>query len=280
MTHKSSYNGECNNNNFLGPDLASFERHIVNLDRYIEKNDTAGKKIAIDENNTKEHKSKEKSFVFDLPKEHEILKGRIKREKNGSNNVYYYEHETLGLEYYKVLMIEMKQSEMLIYDVRNNDVVEVAKIKKNMIGSVYKLLVQEKEKWVFKYECSLNYSRSPRKFTIIGHSLRYNLYQHKCKKALSKMIKNEEWEDLLIFVNKPPQYNSDSSTFMLNLQERETNPSVRNFQIIDFFDTNDAIMTFGKQTVDVFVVEFCYPVSIIDAFFFSLCSVDSKSWLY
>lgn len=279
MSRKKEESSDSDSNKYVAPDLSLLERFGSNLEEYIETNDFECIKIIIDEKNVIEHKSKSVNFISDHPKNQEKYRGRVKREKKGANYVYYYEHETLGLENYRVLKAENRSDGIYIYDIRGRKNLEVAKMETSLLGSKNTFIVDGKEQWMLKYDTNMIYKKLPRKFTIFGRPINYGKCAYHSNKSITESIKNEEWENITIFVNKPPQYNPVLRTFMLNFQGRTTNPSIKNFQLINLFDAKEVLMTFGKQTNDIFVLEFSYPFCILDAFFFSLCSMTDKAFM-
>jgi tubby-related protein 1 len=64
-------------------------------------------------------------------------------------------------------------------------------------------------------------------------------------------------------INKAPQWNEATSSFMLNFDGRVTLASVKNFQIIHEHDMEYIVLQFGRVTEHTFNVDIRYPLSIL-----------------
>jgi len=87
--------------------------------------------------------------------------------------------------------------------------------------------------------------------------------------------------NVIIFYNKQPKWDTAAESFMLNFNGRVKKPSTKNFQIVDNFESiyflGDYIyLQFGKFDKDVFSLDACYPFSVFQAFAVSISALDSK----
>jgi Tub family len=82
--------------------------------------------------------------------------------------------------------------------------------------------------------------------------------------------------DSLSLCNKKPYFNNDTNSFSLNFSGRITRPSVKNFQIIHPLDPTYITLTFGKEDINTYILDFTYPWSAINAFCVGLTALDHK----
>lgn len=92
---------------------------------------------------------------------------------------------------------------------------------------------------------------------------------------LSERVRRKKNEYVKV-VNKPPYFNYDTNSYVLNFNGRVTMPSTRNFQIIHPRDTSYITMTFGKISRNEYVLDYTYPWSGIEAFSIALSSFSNR----
>lgn len=80
------------------------------------------------------------------------------------------------------------------------------------------------------------------------------------------------------FVNKPPRYNKTTKTYILDFGKRVTMASVKNFQLVVKCarpELESVILQFGRAGKDKFTMDFCHPLSPLQAFGISLSSFEA-----
>eukprot|EP00916_Digyalum_oweni_P006207 GHVL01010718.1.p1 GENE.GHVL01010718.1~~GHVL01010718.1.p1 ORF type:complete len:278 (-),score=26.69 GHVL01010718.1:287-1120(-) len=75
---------------------------------------------------------------------------------------------------------------------------------------------------------------------------------------------------------KEPRWNSDVECLVLEFKGRTIQPSAKNFQLSLAKKPEYIIMQFGKVTSNVFILDFRYPLSIIQAFSLALSTYHWK----
>lgn len=88
---------------------------------------------------------------------------------------------------------------------------------------------------------------------------------------------NERDPDLIMMKNKSPKWNDAANAYVLNFHGRVTQPSVKNFQLVDEQDAEEVVvMQFGRVGDHEFTCDFAYPLSPLQAFGIALSSFDYK----
>ena len=93
--------------------------------------------------------------------------------------------------------------------------------------------------------------------------------------------------DLLLMVNREPSWNDDLGAYVLNFDGRVTQPSVKNFQLVEAAGGAAAgaaggaglprvLLLFGRVDRDRFTLDFQGPLSPLQAFAIALTSLDYK----
>ncbi|KAH9386681.1 tubby [Nematocida major] len=150
----------------------------------------------------------------------------------------------------------------------------VGKLRRNIIGTKYLLrpVKQGSTGCFIKYH-DLYSSAGPRMFSVYVDPL-----DTPHKKSLQERVQKNTCEYVKM-VNKPPQFNHETNSYVLNFDGRVTMPSTRNFQIIHPKDTSYISMTFGKVAENEYILDYAYPWCALDAFSVALSSFPSKFWL-
>jgi len=76
--------------------------------------------------------------------------------------------------------------------------------------------------------------------------------------------------------NRQPNWNEKTQSYVLNFNGRVTQASVKNFQITESDNPQSTIMQFGRIRNDNFTMDYCYPLSAVQAFGIALSSFDPK----
>lgn len=76
--------------------------------------------------------------------------------------------------------------------------------------------------------------------------------------------------------NKRPIYNPETNSYSLNFNGRVTIASVKNFQIVHPLEPTFITLTFGKEGVDTYILDFTHPWSALQAFCIGLSALDHK----
>ncbi|XP_028670408.2 tubby protein-like isoform X1 [Erpetoichthys calabaricus] len=131
------------------------------------------------------------------------------------------------------------------------------------------------------YETNLLGLRGPRKMTIIVPGLDHNdervpIRPQNEHESLLVRHQNGNWDSLIVLHNKPPFWNKETQSYVLNFKGRVTQASVKNFQIIHMQDPDYIVMQFGRVAEDVFTMDYRYPLCALQAFTITLTSFDIK----
>ncbi|OCT73134.1 tubby protein homolog [Xenopus laevis] len=173
----------------------------------------------------------------------------------------------------------------------------IGKVRSNMLGTKFtvfdngvnpetKPFVQERESLrqelvSIGYETNVLGFKGPRKMTVIIPSMnmegeRESIRPRNEHETLLSRFQNGNTENIIVLYNKPPSWNEETQSFVLNFHGRVTQASVKNFQIISADDPEYIIMQFGRVAEDVFTMDFQYPLCALQAFAICLSSFDSK----
>lgn len=78
-------------------------------------------------------------------------------------------------------------------------------------------------------------------------------------------------------VNRNPRWNAKVQAFVLNFHGRVTQASVKNFQLVVQGDPSEQItLQFGRTHTNEFTMDFCHPLSPLQALAITLTSFDCK----
>ena len=82
---------------------------------------------------------------------------------------------------------------------------------------------------------------------------------------------------LLTLQNRPPWWNVELGSFVLNFGGRVSVASVKNFQLCDRSDQDYIMLQFGRiQGRHSFTMDFQYPLTAVQAFAIAISSLQSK----
>lgn len=209
--------------------------------------------------------------ILYTPADHLTLhKGRILRKNKISSITYIYEYGDDSSGFIPILYAKKTFFKFQIFSTMNKKV-PIAHIQSNFLGTKYTLSENNKETFILRFEINMFNNYGPRKLTVFftGHD-GHNLM------PLTSRVKNKRWDQVITLTNRLPEYNSMLETYILNFNGRVTQPSIKNFQLIHPMDLDNILLTFGKTGKDMFVIDFTHPLNAVEAFFFGICSLDTK----
>ena len=87
----------------------------------------------------------------------------------------------------------------------------------------------------------------------------------------------EDHRGLLALQNRPPWWNVELGSFVLNFGGRVSVASVKNFQLCDRADQDNIMLQFGRiQGRHSFTMDFQHPLTAVQAFSIAISSLQSK----
>ncbi|CAD8058431.1 unnamed protein product [Paramecium primaurelia] len=242
-----------------------------------------------------------KHFLLNPAQKGGMIQCTIKRDRSGMCRFYpkYHMHFSNGFLY---LMSAKKRacnntSNYIISQSRDDMEKSdnfLGKVRSNFMGTEFILydsgLNPEKTKdpqkfrqqlGVVQYESNLLGAKGPRKMVVLLPNLndRDQLYEFKPSNSKDGMIKeyiNNNRDQIVTYVNRPPQWNSRHKAFVLNFYQRVDKPSVKNFQLIVDKKEDNILLQFGRVGEDLFNLDFQYPITPLQAFQIALTSFDYK----
>ncbi|XP_056131094.1 tubby-related protein 1-like [Lampris incognitus] len=131
------------------------------------------------------------------------------------------------------------------------------------------------------YEPNVLGFKGPRKMRVIipgmdEDSERVPIRPPNDNDGLLMLYQNRHMENLIELQNKPPVWNDDTASYVLNFNGRVTQASVKNFQIVHSKDDSYIVMQFGRVADDIFTLDYNYPMCAVQAFAVALSSFDGK----
>ncbi|KAI9321149.1 hypothetical protein DFJ73DRAFT_876748 [Zopfochytrium polystomum] len=133
-----------------------------------------------------------------------------------------------------------------------------------------------KNKGLREMSCAI-YSKTvlPREMQVAVQALTYDETLDNGSKDIMADVKSQNTDRLLFFKNKPPRWNEVTQSHCLNFGGRVTQPSIKNFQLIQ--DKNDSyiVLQFGRCGPDLFSLDARYPLSPVEAFAIALTTFDA-----
>lgn len=95
-------------------------------------------------------------------------------------------------------------------------------------------------------------------------------------RTLINKYKERDVCDMIFLHNKEASWDRKLNSYVLNFQGRANQASVKNFQLCHSHNVEMVIMQLGKVEQDVFIMDFRYPLSAVQAFGIALSSFDCK----
>ncbi|MED6271909.1 hypothetical protein CHARACLAT_025011 [Characodon lateralis] len=131
------------------------------------------------------------------------------------------------------------------------------------------------------YETNVLGFKGPRKMTVIIPGMlendeRVSICPKNELETLLVRHSNGNTDKLVTLVNKPPSWNEQTQSYVLNFHGRVTQASVKNFQIIHPDNEDYIVMQFGRVAEDVFSMDYSFPMCALQAFAITLSSFDGK----
>ncbi|KAJ3274536.1 SAM domain and HD [Terramyces sp. JEL0728] len=173
------------------------------------------------------------------------------------------------------------EAKYLIYTAKNNvndsDVL-IGKVKTNVIGTSFSIYGENELAFV-QYDSAILGPRGPRRIKAIIPALENGKpivpLPEEEKMSLSDRISNgTDQQRYLVLKNKPPQWNVDTNSFVLDFGGRVSVSSVKNFQIIHENDLDYISLQFGRIDKDKFTIDAQYPFTLLQAFGIALTRVQ------
>ncbi|KAG2455272.1 TUB protein, partial [Polypterus senegalus] len=140
----------------------------------------------------------------------------------------------------------------------------IGKVRSNVLGTKFTV-----------YDNGENRNKKPfiKEVESVRQELATICYEHE---SLMVRHQNGNWDSLIVLHNKPPFWNKETQSYVLNFKGRVTQASVKNFQIIHMQDPDYIVMQFGRVAEDVFTMDYRYPLCALQAFTITLTSFDIK----
>jgi len=95
-------------------------------------------------------------------------------------------------------------------------------------------------------------------------------------RSLMDKYKDRDVCDMILLHNKEAAWDKKLNSYVLNFRGRANQASVKNFQLCHSHNPEIVIMQLGKVEQDVFIMDFRYPLSALQAFGIALSSFDCK----
>ncbi|XP_058875404.1 tubby protein homolog [Acipenser ruthenus] len=130
------------------------------------------------------------------------------------------------------------------------------------------------------YETNVLGFRGPRKMIVIIPAMdleeRVTIRPTNEMQTLLARLQSGSCENLIQLQNKPPVWNEETQSYILNFHGRVSEPSIKNFQLIHREEPEYIVMQFGRVAEDVFTMDYSFPMCALQAFSITLSSFDSK----
>ena len=251
-----------------------------------------------------------KQFILSYPPKNHLVQCYILRNKKGIANRLYPVYDVYLQENGQFMMSGKKKSQnktsnYIISNTANSydksGTSYIGKVRSNFVGTefvsydhginpkyvtpddtVATLNVRHELASVF-YESNILGSRGPRKMITLVPSVNQKNNQRAVWRPVgdsSGMIdaykSNRDNDNFISLINKAPKWNDQVGAYVLNFNGRVTQASVKNFQLINESDPETVILQFGRVDKDHFTMDYCWPLSALQAFQICLSSFDYK----
>ncbi|KAI5159940.1 tubby [Nematocida ausubeli] len=147
---------------------------------------------------------------------------------------------------------------------------KAGKLTKNITGTKY-YLNSSFGNCLIKY-FNVYSNAGPRVFHVYADLL---IESQKKKESLQERVRKKS-NEYAFLINKPPYFNYESNSYVLNFNGRVTMPSSRNFQVIHPKDTSYITITFGKIAQNEYILDYSYPWTPVQALSIALSSFSWK----
>ncbi|CAD5114309.1 DgyrCDS3449 [Dimorphilus gyrociliatus] len=223
------------------------------------------------------------SLIYEpAPKAENFVQCVITRQKlgiNGSLHPTYYLHLEKDNSKKGFLLAARKKNATKGNYVISNDETNIAvngsgyigKLKSDLLGRHFTMHQRnvgnaDKEVIAVAYEHNAFGLKGPKKMNVLipEQGFQYNLIDR---------LKDSKLYNMMLLKNKTPSWNDEINSYQLNFNGRVKRASVKNFQIVHMHD-DDIVLQFGKVDEEVFIMDYKYPFSALQAFVVSLSSLD------
>lgn len=220
----------------------------------------------------------------------------IKRPRNRTSNYLVSTHEidtsTENDDYIGKIRSNFTGSEFIAYDCGMNP----RKLNKCKESSPLSLVSQVREELAtISYESSLlgKKKAGPRQISVVLPHVR--VQNGECIPIPCRPLHHEvdgllaladHWSQTAVthgqeplvktYTNKPAKWSSSMRSYTLNFNNRQSVPSVKNFQLVTANDKNDIFLQFCKCDADKFSLDFRFPLSPFQAFAIAISALDYK----
>ncbi len=152
---------------------------------------------------------------------------------------------------------------------------KVGQVKSNFLGTSFTIQEEETEREMATvvYEANVLGNRGPRKFKVVVPAMKNKTERYDLAEMEQMPMKHRY---LTTLHNKMPQFDPDTGEYLMNFQDRVTEASVKNFQLIHDLDPDYVVMQFGKVADNTFSLDFQYPLCPLQAFGIAITSLDVK----
>ncbi|KAL4439006.1 hypothetical protein ABPG77_006943 [Micractinium sp. CCAP 211/92] len=178
------------------------------------------------------------------------------------------------------------------HDVSRHNASYVGKLRSNFIGTEFVVYDAGSTKGegapprcelgAVLYQPNVLGTKGPRKMTVLIPKLASSGSRPGARapgsegETLLGQYKSYSLSSCVVLRNKPPRWNQAMSAYCLNFGGRVTQASVKNFQLVSVDNMDRTILQFGKVASDAFTMDYCYPMTALQAFAICLSSFDSK----
>ncbi|CAD8127882.1 unnamed protein product [Paramecium sonneborni] len=226
----------------------------------------------------------------------------IKIDKSGLARFYpiyhvYTTEEDIYLFSAKKVAMKTKSNYIISMDKKEfsiNDSNFLGKVKSNFLGTEFILWdkgknfkkCQENSNQIRKqlgivyYENRIMQSKGPRKMLVLLPKVEQNISKifqpRQNNEGIQYDYQNTQREYIEEFINKPPSWDPQMKEHVLDFYGRVEKPSVKNFQLVKPNNHQFIHLQFGSAEDLVFNLDFCYPLSPLQAFQICITSLDFK----
>ncbi|CAD8174316.1 unnamed protein product [Paramecium pentaurelia] len=226
----------------------------------------------------------------------------IKRDKSGLARLYpvyhvYTTEEDVYLFSAKKVVMNTTSNYVISMDKREFSTKKscfLGKVRSNFLGTEFilwdegKNLKKCKDTSQFRtqlgvayYESHIMQNKGPRKMKVlipkVGERNIPKVFQplHN-NEGIQYDYQNNKREFIEEFINKPPRWDAKMKAHVLNFFGRVDKPSVKNFQLVKPNNHQFIHLQFGRVDDLLFNLDFCYPLSPLQAFQICVTSFDFK----
>ncbi|CAK92272.1 unnamed protein product (macronuclear) [Paramecium tetraurelia] len=245
---------------------------------------------------------KGRQFLTTPLKENRTLQCYIKRDKSGLARLYpvYHVYTTDGDVYlFSAKKVVMNTSSNYVISMDKKEFSTrkpcfLGKVRSNFLGTEFILWDEGKnfkkckdttlirnQLGVVYYESHIMQNKCPRKMKVlipkVGEMNIPKMFQplHD-KEGIQYDYQYNKREFIEEFVNKPPRWDTKMKAHVLNFYGRVDQPSVKNFQLVKPDNHQFIYLQFGRVDDLLFNVDFCFPLSPLQAFQICVTSFDFK----